>query len=70
MNENRKAGGLEDAIVPVKIKLAALWAVLMFLYAYGDIFGFFRQDVLNGVKAGKVAGFEINKVFLLAVSMT
>ena len=60
---------LEDIKVNVKIKLSALWAVLMFLYAYGDVFGFFRQDVLNAVKAGRVAGFEINQGFLLAVSI-
>jgi hypothetical protein len=51
------------------VKLSALWATLMLLYAYGDIIGFFRADILRGVQAGKVAAFEINQVFLLAVSI-
>jgi hypothetical protein len=60
---------LEDVKIPVKLKLSALWAATLFLYAYGDIFGFFRPDVLESVKAGKIAGFQINQVFLLAVSI-
>ena len=30
--------GLEDIKVPVKLKLAALWASSMFLYIYVDYF--------------------------------
>jgi hypothetical protein len=63
------AGALEDVKIPVKLKLSALWAATLFLYAYGDIFGFFRPDVIESVKAGKIAGFQINQVFLLAVSI-
>jgi hypothetical protein len=70
MNSSQKAAGaLEDVKIPVKLKLSALWAATLFLYAYGDIFGFFRPDVLESVKAGKIAGFQINQVFLLAVSI-
>ena len=70
MNSSQKAAGaLEDVKIPVKLKLSALWAATLFLYAYGDIFGFFRTDVIESVKAGKIAGFQINQVFLLAVSI-
>jgi len=70
MNSSEKAAGaLEDVKIPVKLKLSALWAATLFLYAYGDIFGFFRPDVIESVKAGKIAGFQINQVFLLAVSI-
>lgn len=70
MNSSQKAAGaLEDVKIPVKLKLSALWAATLFLYAYGDIFGFFRLDVIESVKAGKIAGFQINQVFLLAVSI-
>jgi Family of unknown function (DUF6326) len=68
-SRKRAAGILEDARIPVRLKLAALWISLMFLYAYGDIFGFLRRDVLDGVRAGTVGGFQINQVFLLAVSI-
>jgi len=70
MNSSQKAAGaLEDVKIPVKLKLSALWAATLFLYAYGDIFGFFRPDVIESVKAGKIGGFQINQAFLLAVSI-
>lgn len=70
MNSGQKAAGaLEDVRVPVKLKLSALWAATLFLYAYGDIIGFFRPDVVAAIKAGKIAGFEINQVFLFGVSV-
>ena len=36
------------------------------MFAYVDIFGFFRADVLNAALDGKVAttGFTVNQVFL------
>jgi hypothetical protein len=44
---------LKDVNVNVKIKLAALWASVMFLYAYADITHFVLQpgsleDILKG----------------------
>jgi Family of unknown function (DUF6326) len=60
---------LEDLHVPVKLKLAASWAALMFLYAYGDIFAYFRPGFIEDVMAGEVFAFEINQVFLLAISI-
>jgi hypothetical protein len=60
---------LEDARVPVKLKLSALWAALMFLYAYGDIFAYFRPGFIDDVMAGEVSAFEINQLFLLAISI-
>jgi uncharacterized protein DUF6326 len=70
MNSSQNAAGvLEDIKIPVKLKISALWAATLFLYAYGDIFGFFRNDVIQSVKAGKIAGFQINQVFLLGVSI-
>jgi hypothetical protein len=64
-----RASVLEDAKVPVKLKLSALWAALMFLYAYGDIFAYFRPGFIEDVVAGEVFAFEINQVFLLAISI-
>jgi hypothetical protein len=59
---------LEDTAVPVKLKLAASWAALMFLYAYGDIFAYFRPGFIEDVMARKVDDFEINQLFLFAIS--
>ena len=62
-------GVLEDVHVPVKLKLAASWAALMFLYAHGDVFSYFRPGYIEDVMAGEVYAFEVNQMFLLAISI-
>jgi hypothetical protein len=44
---------LSDVRVHVKVKLAALWTSVMMCYVYGDLFGFFRTDLLRDVVAGR-----------------
>ncbi len=55
-----------DTQVDVKLVLCALWIAMLFVFAYVDIFGFFRADVLDAALDGKVAttGFEVNQTFL------
>ena len=60
---------LEDAPIPVKLKLSASWVVLLLLYAYGDIIAFFRPGYVEDVMAGEVADFEIGQAFLLGISI-
>ena len=60
---------LEDLEVPVKLKLAALWAATMFLFAYGDIFSMYRADTIEDIMAGELAGFEVNQGFLMAITI-
>lgn len=43
---------LEDYKAPVKLKLAALWASLMFCYVYADFFGLFVAGRLADMNAG------------------
>jgi hypothetical protein len=64
---DRNRADLHDAKVDVKITLCALWISTLFVFAYVDLFGFFRADVINGVLAGKVSGtgIEINQIFLI-----
>jgi Family of unknown function (DUF6326) len=52
--------------VDVKVVLSGLWISMLFVFAYVDIFGFWRDDVINGALEGKVpgAGFEIDQTFL------
>jgi hypothetical protein len=64
-----RASVLDDVHVPVKLELSALWAALMFLYAYGDIFAYFRPGFIEDVMAGEVSDFEIDQLFLLAISI-
>jgi hypothetical protein len=55
-----------DTPVDVKLGLSALWIAMLFVFAYVDIFGFYRADVLNAVLDGKVATteFTVDQVFL------
>jgi hypothetical protein len=57
-----------DTQVDVKLVLCALWIAMMFVFAYVDIFGFFRADVLNAALDGKVAtmDFTVNQTVLTA----
>jgi Family of unknown function (DUF6326) len=57
---------LQDTKVDVKVVLSSLWISMMFVFAYVDIFGFWRADVINGALAGKVpgAGVKITQSFL------
>lgn len=65
MTKNRTTN-LHDAGVDVKIVLSGLWVSMLFVFAYVDIFGFWRADVINGALHGKVprAGFAIDQTFL------
>ncbi len=60
---------LEDIKINVKLKISALWVTVMLLFAYGDIFGFFRTGFIEGVMAGTVSGIQINQLFLLGTSI-
>ncbi len=57
---------LHDAKVDVKVVLSGLWISTLFVFAYVDIFGFWRAEVIKGALAEKVsgAGFAINQSFL------
>ena len=59
----------EDVKVGVRGKIAALWIAMLFLFAYGDIFGFFSPGQIEEVMAGEISGMAITQVFLFAVSL-
>ena len=46
--------------------LCALWTAMLFVFAYVDIFGFYRADVLDAALDGKVATttFAVNQLLL------
>lgn len=54
---------LED--LRVNVKLAALWASMMFFYSYVDYFGLYKPGIIEDILAGKVFVFDITQVFLL-----
>ena len=55
---------LEDVKINVKIKLAALWVALMFLYIYADIKSFFQPGIMEQIIAGEVEGILITPTLL------
>jgi hypothetical protein len=48
---------LQDVKVNIKIKLAALWASVMFLYIYADYFGLFIPGALQEMLTGRIGPF-------------
>jgi hypothetical protein len=42
---------------------------MLFLFAYGDIFGFFAPGQIEEVIAGEISGIEITQVFLFGISV-
>jgi hypothetical protein len=68
MNSEKKiATILEDVKINIKIKLSALWATVMFIYLYVDVFGFYKPGIIEDAIAGKVWEFQITQVWLLGV---
>ena len=68
MSTSERAG-LDEGRVHVRLKIAALWIAMLFLFAYGDIFGFFAPGQIEEVISGEIAGIEIDQVFLFAISV-
>ena len=55
--------------IGVRLKISALWVTMLFLFAYGDIFGFFAPGHIEEIVAGEISGIEITQGFLLAISV-
>lgn len=68
--QKRHQNALEDIKVSVQLKLATLWASLMFIYIYVDYFHLYMPDMLEDILKGKVFVFDITQGFLLAVSVS
>ncbi len=61
---------LEDFKAPAKLKLAALWTSLMFLYVYGDYFNMYSPGKLDKMAAGDVGPVNAaDEPAMLAISM-
>jgi hypothetical protein len=54
--------------VSVRIKISALWASMLFVFAYIDLFGLLRADVRADLETGKVSGFTVDQTFLLGAT--
>jgi hypothetical protein len=59
---------LDPAPVSVRVTISALWATTLFVFAYVDLFSFFRPDFRADVESGVVNGFAVTQSFLLATT--
>jgi len=57
---------LEEIKVSLKLKLATLWASLMFLIIYLDYFALYMPGTIEDILKGRVFVFDITQGFLLA----
>jgi hypothetical protein len=58
----------QDYWINPRIKIAALWASMLFIFAYVDIFSLYRSDVRADIEAGQIFAFTIGQGFLLGVT--
>jgi len=63
--QNTLQTSFEDIKVNVKLKLAALWASLMFLIIYIDYFHLYMPDMMDTIRMGRVFEFNITQGFLV-----
>jgi hypothetical protein len=70
MNTNKRTLKiLEEVKINNKIKLSALWVVLMFCYTYADILGFYAPGNLEELISGEIAGIQMTQGLLLGSSV-
>jgi hypothetical protein len=62
---------VQDTAVDRRVALSGLWISTLFVFAYVDIFGFWRADVVQGALAGEVpdTGFQIDQTFLVLTTL-
>lgn len=58
-----------DSWINPRIKIAALWASMLFVFVYVDLFSLYRADVRADIEAGEVSAFSIGQGFLLGVTV-
>ncbi len=59
---------LTDVRIPVRLKLAALWASVLFLYSYGDYFELYAPGKLQAMLAGRMALGAVSQAGLLGMA--
>jgi hypothetical protein len=61
--------GYQDYWINPRIKIAALWSSMMFVFVCVDLFSMYRGDVRADIEAGKIAAFTIGQGYLFGVTM-
>ena len=58
----------QDYWVNPRVKIAALWASMLFVFVYVDLFSLYRADIRADIAAGKMSAFTIGQGFLFGVT--
>ena len=69
MHTNAETTRPEETKVAVRLKLSALWAAMMFLYVYGDIYSLFRPGVMEEMMAGRMGPFPVTQASLMSAAV-
>jgi len=56
---------LVDAPINIKLILSALWASVVLIYLYADLFAFYVPGHLEEAIAGEIGGMQISELVLL-----
>jgi hypothetical protein len=59
----------QDYWINPRIKIAALWTSMLFIFVYVDLFSLYRADIRADIEAGKMFAFTIGQGFLLGVTI-
>lgn len=54
----------EEHPVNPRVVISGLWITMLFIFAYVDLFAFFRADVIEDALAGRAEAFVVNQTFL------
>lgn len=54
-----------DVQLGARLRMAALWTAMMFVFAYVDLFSLYRADVIAGLAQNRIAIFDVSQGFLL-----
>ena len=69
MKTRKTAGMLEDKKVNVKVRLALLWAAMMFIYIYNDIFSIYQPGHVAELAEGHLEGVHFTQTLLFGAAI-
>ena len=55
--------------VDTRLKIAALWTAMLFVFAYVDLFSLYRPDVRADLEAGRLFAFDVSQTFLFFTTL-
>ncbi|HZO63952.1 MAG TPA: DUF6326 family protein [Kribbellaceae bacterium] len=55
--------------VDTRLKIAALWTAMLFIFAYVDLFSLYRPDVRADLEAGRLFAFDVSQTFLFLTTL-